>query len=302
MLKNCAKRKLIITTFSLLVFIITISFPKTEEKIKDISISYTNAPPRAIYVLNKDDLVVRMTTTTKETDDEKKIQELLNMLTIGSLESEYLPAIFKPIIPKETKIIDISLENEILKVNFSKEFLNIPNSNSKNLISSIVYTLTELDNVGGVLIYVEGNLLNSYPNTSSKLPNVLTRKLGINEISNLTDFKNTIKTTVYYMANEDGFSYYVPVTLLNNTNKDKLEIVIERLKSRPQINTNLMSYLNASTTISDSKLDGDTLTLNFNDELYEGLTSDDLKEQVNYAIVMSIKDSLDVSNVVIKET
>ena len=63
-----------------------------------------------------------------------------------------------------------------------------------------------------------------------------------------------------------------------------------------------MSYLNASTTISDSKLDGDTLTLNFNDELYEGLTSDDLKEQVNYAIVMSIKDSLDVSNVVIKET
>ena len=41
---------------------------------------------RDFIELNKDDLVVRMTTTTKETDDEKKIQELLNMLTMVILK------------------------------------------------------------------------------------------------------------------------------------------------------------------------------------------------------------------------
>ena len=36
MIKECAKRKLIITTFALLVFFITLSFPKTEDEIKNV--------------------------------------------------------------------------------------------------------------------------------------------------------------------------------------------------------------------------------------------------------------------------
>ena len=40
MLKNCAKRKLLITGFSFLIFLITLSIPKNEERIKNIDVTY----------------------------------------------------------------------------------------------------------------------------------------------------------------------------------------------------------------------------------------------------------------------
>ena len=40
-------------------------------------------------------------------------------------KENYIPEGFKAIIPKNTKILEISLDNELLKVNFSKEFLNV---------------------------------------------------------------------------------------------------------------------------------------------------------------------------------
>ena len=96
-------------------------------------------------------------------------------------------------------------------------------------------------------------------------------------------------------------NYYVPVTLLENSEKNKVEIIIERLKSMPNEKTNLMSYLNASTELTNYELLEEEIKLSFAPLLYEGLASNEILEEVKYSISLSMKDSLNIQNVIFLE-
>lgn len=297
MIKNCAKRKLIITTFALLIFLITLTFPKTEDEIKNVTITYMKTNESPIYLLNNEDLVVRTSISIKSEDIINKAKEMIEILTINNAKSAYIPNFFKPIIPNNTKILSVDVQDTTLKINFSKELLNVDENYSEKMIESLVYSLTELDGVNGIIIYVEGKLLETIPSTNKKLPPLLTRDIGINKVYNLSNLKNVSKTTTYYIAKENNSSYYVPVTLLENNEKDKVEIIIERLKTSPSIKTNLISYLSANTELTNYELLENEIQLSFNPLLYEGLASKDLEEEVKYSISLSLKDTLNIKNV-----
>ena len=53
------------------------------------------------------------------------------------------------------------------------------------MIEAIVYSLTSLDNIKYVSIYVEGSILNKLPNSNKKLPTILDRSIGINKEYNI---------------------------------------------------------------------------------------------------------------------
>ena len=243
MIKNCVKRKLIITTFALLVFLITLTFPKTEEEIKNVTITYTQNASFPIYLLDKDEFVARTSISLKSTDVVKQAKELIAMMTIDNASAAYIPNLFAPILPKNTKVLSIDVQDTTLKVNLSQEFLNIPKGYEEKVLECLVYSLTELEGVDSILLYVEGDVLDTLPNTNEKLPLLLTRDIGVNKIYDLTNLKDVTKTTTYYIAKENDFSYYIPVTLLSNSDQNKVEIVIERLKTNPNIKTNLKNYL-----------------------------------------------------------
>lgn len=297
MIKNFAKRKFVVTSFAFLIFFITLLFPNSDEHHIMQNTTYINGFTTPIYLINNEKYVSRTEVVTKNTEIISKIQELLSFLTIDSQNNIYLPNIFQPIIPKDTKILSLDIQDKILKINFSKEFLNVSPNLENQLIESLVYTFTDLEEIDGLLIFVESKLLEELPNSKKKLPPVLTREIGINTIYNIENIKNVQKTTTYYLACENNITYYVPVTLLENNNKDKVEIVIERLKSNPHLQTNLMSYLNASTELNSYELLEEEIKLSFNDALYEGLKEEQMKEQVEYIITLSIKDTLNVKNV-----
>ena len=297
MIKNCAKRKLIITTFALLIFLITLTFPKTEEEIKNVTITYMKANKAPIYILNQDDLVIRTDISINGDDVISKAKEMIEILTINNTKSAYIPNLFKPIIPKNTKVLSIDIQDKTLKINFSKDFLNIDKDYSEKMIESLVYSLTELDGIEGVIIYVENKILETIPNTNEKLPPLLTRDIGINKVYDLSNLKDVSKTTTYYIAKENNTSYYIPVTLLENNEKDKVEIIIERLKTNPSIKTNLISYLSANTELTNYELLENEIQLSFSPLLYEGLASKDLEEEVKYSISLSLKDTLNIENV-----
>ncbi|HIR73981.1 TPA: GerMN domain-containing protein [Candidatus Ventrenecus avicola] len=302
MIKECAKRKLIITTFALLVFFITLSFPKTEDEIKNVTISYNSGNAWPIYLLDNSSLVARtsMVVQNKETIDLAK--EIIEILTIDHAKSEYIPSIFTPVIPKDTEILSIDIQDKTLKINFNKNILNVPSESAEKMIECLTYSLTEIEGIEGIILYVEGDLLEKVPNTEIKLPSILTRDIGVNKAYDVKNLKETTKTTVYYIAKDGNISYYVPVTLLSNNEKDKVEIIIDRLKSKPNEQTNLMSYLNASTELTNYEILEKEVTLSFNDYLYEGLASDELKEEVKYSISLSVMDTLNVETVTFIES
>lgn len=301
MIKNCVKRKLIITTFALLVFLITLTFPKTEEEIKNVTITYTQNASFPIYLLDKDEFVARTSISLKSTDVVKQAKELIAMMTIDNASAAYIPNLFAPILPKNTKVLSIDVQDTTLKVNLSQEFLNIPKGYEEKVLECLVYSLTELEGVDSILLYVEGDVLDTLPNTNEKLPLLLTRDIGVNKIYDLTNLKDVTKTTTYYIAKENDFSYYIPVTLLSNSDQNKVEIVIERLKTNPNIKTNLISYLSANTEIKSYELLEEEIALSFSPVLYEGIVNEDLVEEVKYSISLSLIDTLHVKNVTFVE-
>ena len=302
MIRNFAKRKFVVTSFAFLIFFITLLFPTKDEIKQAASTTYINGSTTPIYLLNKNNYVSRTEVVTKNNEVISKVEELLSFLTIDSKNNIYLPSIFEPIIPKNTKIISLDIQDKVLKINFSKEFLNVPSHLENRLIESLVYTFTDFEEIDSLLIYIEGKLLEELPNSKKKIPPILNRDIGINTIYNIDNIKNVQKTTTYYLANENNIFYYVPVTLLENSNKDKVEIVIERLKSNPHLQTNLMSYLNASTELNSYELLEEEIKLSFNDALFEGLKNEEMKEQVEYLITLSVKDTLNIKNVTLMIT
>ena len=86
---------------------------------------------------------------------------------------------------------------------------NVEKDKEKPMISSIVYSIMELDNIEGVKINVEGKSLDSYPNSGERMPSILDKSIGINERVNITSRNNIQKVVVYYLEDIDDNIYYI---------------------------------------------------------------------------------------------
>ena len=129
-----------------------------------------------------------------------KAKKILQTLVIGSKQSEYIPNGFTAIIPKNTKINSIDFKNNLIKVDFSKELLNVDQNNEEKMIESIVYSLTSIKDVKKVMIFVNGEILYQMPNSKKNLPETFDRSYGINKVYDLNTISNSTKTTVYYIS------------------------------------------------------------------------------------------------------
>ena len=163
MLKKGIIKRITISSLALLILLITYFFPtKMEQKIPQ-TLSYSDIKTSAIYILNNTSYVSRIPMKISANETLDRAKEILTILTIKSKESEYLPTDFYGVIPVGTVIRDISLDNGIIKVDFSKEFLNTTKDLERKVIEAIVFSLTELKEVENVLIFVEGEQLLELP-------------------------------------------------------------------------------------------------------------------------------------------
>jgi germination protein M len=295
MLKNGIKKRIFLIISSIFIILIIYLFPTKKEdtnyeekknKTKDV----------IIYLLDEKKFVSRVSVYMKENELEKKIKEMIEYITIDSKNSSYIKEGFKPIIPKNTKLLSISIDNNLVKLNFSKELLTIDEDNEDKMISAIIYSLTSLDGIKEISIYVEGNLLTKLPNSGKSLPSILNRSYGINKVYDLTKIKGSTKTTIYYLSKYKNYYYYVPVTMVNNDEKEKIEVIIEEMASKSVYQTSLISYLKEAKEVS-YELDDDKLNINFTKNLFDSLNKNNLVESVIYSINLSIKENYNIKEI-----
>lgn len=295
MLKNGIKKRIFLIISSIFIILIIYLFPTKKEdtnyeekkdKTKDV----------IIYLLDEKEFVSRVSVYMKENELENKIKEMIEYITIDSKNSSYIKEGFKPIIPKNTKLLSVSIDNSLVKLNFSKELLTIDEANEDKMISAIIYSLTSLDGIKEISIYVEGNLLTKLPNSGKSLPSILNRSYGINKVYDLTKIKGSTKTTIYYLSKYKDYYYYVPVTIVNNDEKEKIEVIIEEMASKSVYQTSLISYLKEAKEVS-YELNNDKLNINFTKNLFDNLNKNNLVESVIYSINLSIKDNYNIKEV-----
>lgn len=273
MLRQKALRKIFITTLTMFIILTIYTIPTTQNikvlrtnlEIKDI----TNLGTDNIYLVNNNNLLVK---TPIFIDSKDKIKNIINYLTI---DNNKIPVSLNGYIPKDTKLLDYYLDEKYLTLNFSKE---LNNSKNKDLmISGITYSLLELSNIEKISILIDNKPV--YIN--------LDKSIGINNEYLYTNRNNLTKVTIYYLDNDN---YYVPVTKYLNNDKEKIEIIIDELKST---NKNLISYLNEKTKLIDYKEESNVLFLNFNEYLED--PNKEVTEKVLNEIAYSVFDSYNVN-------
>ena len=294
MLKRLALKKIIIISLSFIFLLVIYFFPKDEYNISS-SLSYTELSTMPIYLIDNNNLVSRFEVVKKNTDPLALVDEVINNLTIESTNNNnnYIPNNFKKVIPKNTKVISKDLEDGLLKINFSKELLLVDEENEEKMLESIIYSLTEIKDVKKIMIFIEGELLKELPHSKKTLPNTLDRSFGINKVYDISSMKDITKVTTYYVSKADGYNYYTPVTIITNTKKEKVEVIIERLKSSPTFNINLVSYLQASAELKNYEILENSINLSFNNYVLN-LDDNSIIEEVKYSIALSIRDTYDI--------
>lgn len=290
-------RKILISLCALFAMTLIYLIPKEEQFKQELSYTRDNLVLNDIYLIDSYNCVSLTKAPILSKDTVEKAKELLGLLTIEGTYNEYIPNGFKAIIPSDTKIISIDYVDNILKVNFSKELLDIKEENEEDLISSIVYTLTSIDDVKGVILYVEGNILTKLP-SGNYLPSLLDRTYGVNRIYDIDDYKNVKSVNIYYISKNKDDYYYIPVTKYVNDDREKISIIIEELTSTNTYNTNLLSFLNSNTKLLKINNNDDILTLTFNDYIFDDIENSKILEEVIYTISLSVKDNYDVKDVV----
>lgn len=288
MLTRIIKKKSFLIISSIILILIVYLFPTKKEE-TSINNEKNESNTSIIYLLDQNNYIARVSVITVYKTSEKQIYELIEYLTEDSSKNNTLKEGFAPIIPKNTKLLSIKTENDLVKLNFSKQFLTIDEEKEDKLISSLVYTLTSLENINKISIYIEGNILNKMP-SGKQIPAIIDRSYGINQKYNVTNIKGSTKTTIYYLSKFKDYYYYVPFTMVNNENKEKIEIIIEELASKNVYETSLISYLKDTKEIS-YEIENNFISLNMSKKLFNDLYESNLIESVIYTINLSVKDN-----------
>ena len=300
MLKRIYLKKIIICLIALFSIFLIYAIPNNNKLSYKEELEYVNKDIKTspIFLLDSNNYLASTRIITEKTDTVEKAKELINALIIDSNMQDKIPNGFKSIIPSGTNILNLTYDNNVIKVDFSNDLMNTSIDNEERIIEAIVYTLTSIENVNYVIIYMDGEILTKLPQSKITLPSTLDRSIGINKEYNITSKKNITKTTIYYVSKFNDTTYYVPVTKINNDDRKKIEIIIDELSSNNVYKNNLMSYLNNNTEILSVNENENELTINFNNGILNDINSSDILEEVIYTISMSINDNYSVESVV----
>ena len=295
MLKKKAFRRIFFTTIIFFIVFVLLSIKKLEEPTNIYeSNNYKTDYIENIWTLNDDNYVSKTSIyVNKELNVLEKVKVLIETLIEENNNNSLLPTYFNPILPRNTKILEVVLDNDLIKINFSKEFKNATEEQCEKMIEAIVYTLTDINGINGVEIYVNNELLKYIPNTSKVLPTILTKDIGINKVYNINGTNDILKVITYFLGNSKEINY-VPVTSYLNTSKEKIEIIVENLTSIYSYNNSLIAPFDSNLKLVNYLLEDNKMFLEFN--CFSCIEKDYLD-----LIVYSVFDNYEVDSIIFLE-
>lgn len=235
-----------------------------------------------IYYINKNKLLVKVPVNLKGRTKKEKIIEIIELLKKNNKNIDYG---LQGYISIETKVIEIDEKDNIIKINLSNIFKD--NSIDKNLvITGIVYSILELNNVKGVTILVDSEKVDGYKD-------VITKDIGINNEYFYKTRNNIEKVVIYYLDDINNNYYYVPVTRYLNDTREKVEVIIDELKSKST--NNLVNLINEKIKLIEYNEEQNVLNLNFNNYLLS--EDDNTNDRIMKVIAYTMFENYDINMV-----
>lgn len=293
MIKKYTINKICVTSVSLFLILMFYLVPSTPESEVKIDKSIGDKKEVVVYLMDKDYYLGRMIEYASYDNIVDLVNKKLDILIKGSDELNS----FSPIIPKNTKVNSIKVDKNNIYIDFSKDILNVSKYNEELMIESIIYTITDINGIDNIYLSINKEPLKILPKSNKEIPYPLNRGYGINKKYDLDSLNNITKTTIYFNKSYNDVEYLVPITKVMNTTSEKIDIIIEELKSIVNAQYNLNSYIPNNLEVVSHEVNDDKMNLIFNEFILdkEKLV---VLEEVKYAIAQSIFDNYNVKKVV----
>ena len=213
---------------------------------------------RKVYLLDENKFLIPLSV-----DVSKKKYLVDEIYTIVSNLRDLKVEGFTSVLAEDVKINKIELENGILNIDFSKEFLNYQGDLEEKILEALTWSVLDFNEVKGLTISVEGVKLTKMPLNGLKLPSVLNKDIGINKYHDMTsDYQGSDDVVVLYQKHIGNEVYYVPVTRKVIKEENSTQTVINALDTE-------ISLMSGLTTIKafegiSKNVDCDDVTVSVN--------------------------------------
>ncbi len=215
-MKKILSKKNLVFIFPFLALVITIIAVSTNKdlvKPQTITTNYeTDVNYKRVYAISEDNNLVVPLTATCPTNS-SLAEEMLCVINLLKEDSEVTSSTgFTYTLNKNVKVNAIEIENNIASIDFSSDFSEYPASKERKILESLVWTLSQFDTVDGLIIKVDGLVLEKMPQNNTPLPSLLTKSIGINHYLGEANPYETVSVTVFYQTEINNLTYLVPVT------------------------------------------------------------------------------------------
>lgn len=294
---------ILMVLITLTLFVVPMQNSYSLDLLKKQELTYSDADSvkETVYLIDQNNYVARTELVVSNTkpDLAAQVKAVITALIENSAYESHIQSGFKPMIPKGTKVIAVTVDKDTAKINFSKEFLSISADNEDLMMQAIIYTVTSISPLKNLIIYVEGSILKELPHSKVPMPPILNRGYGINRIFDLNSTKNVKQVNLYYAANMSKYNYYVPITKYLNSEAEKIEIIIEELKSSYGINPTLLGDLPNNAKLNGYEISNNGITLVFDENILSNMQKK-IPKQIIDSISLSLNDAYNTDQVVLK--
>ena len=193
------------------------------------------------------------------------------------------------LIPQGAMLRDYVVENDVLTLDLSESFLYYRTSVEEDLLTSLVWSMTELPHINRVHFQIEGEQVNNL-NGGVDVGRGLTRSMGINLEVGAPRVLDTQMMMLYFFTDDTTDALLVPVTRLVAPEVDPFEYAVSSLVRGPIGATYISVFNHRATLLEQPKLEGGIMTLNFCSELFFNQDETQVSSQVIKQLVMTMTE------------
>ena len=189
-------------------------------------------------------------------------------------------------VPKNTEILDLSIESDLCIVDFSNDFFrNRPQGEAteRMAVLSIVNTLTQFEEISEVQFYVEGESLPLYTNMDLSLHYVRDESA----IGPVRTGLNEVDASLYVLRSGDGELAEIPIRIKSAANETDAEALLTLLLSFEGKN-GYSSAIPAETLVRSISVDGNHCHVDFSVAFANGLKTEEEQVKALYSVVSTL--------------
>ncbi|MFC7371288.1 GerMN domain-containing protein [Fictibacillus iocasae] len=256
---------------------------------------------RQLYLFDSNNMVVPQVMALPKNDASAK--QVLQYLVKDGPVSNLLPNGFQAVLPADTEVMGVNIKDGTAVVNFSKEFKDYRAEDEAKILQAITFTLTQFEDVKNVKLQIEGKNQHAMPVNNTPIGGGVSRADGINlEMGSTADVTNSELVTLYFLAQTNDQTYYVPVTRrIADTGSDRVTATIEQLIQGPSERSGLLSDFQGDVGLLNTPVVKDgVVTLNFNKAVLGNKEEHMITDAVLNSIVLSLTDIKGVKQVAIQ--